>query len=255
MGSQAVTIVTSRITKGQCTVVALWCFDLPAGRPYDETQPRHIREAAGMGKPDDAGFMTEKREQGFTLVELMIALAVIMIVLAIAVPPMINTVNDISLRYSASELSSLLQSARIQAVKSNSSYTVQSGALPNGQATYFIDLPKTGAYVVGDPFLPMSSSVTLHAGTGSGAPNEGVFLGSLNFAIDPGTSQPSFNARGCPCVVVGNACPQTPGQGLVIFLSKSVLTGNVPWAAVVVTPSGRIQVWTCDSAGNWVQRD
>lgn len=70
---------------------------------------------------------TEKKTQGFTLLELMIVLAVIVILGAIAVPKMIATFNDIKLRYLASDISGLLQSARIQAVRKNTFYSIQPG--------------------------------------------------------------------------------------------------------------------------------
>jgi hypothetical protein len=103
--------------------------------------------------------------------------------------------------------------------------------------------------------MPLGTQLTVSAGIGSGAPNEAAFIAGLNFAVNPGGSPPTFNARGLPCVVVGTTCPQTPGQGFVVFLSRSTLAGNVRWGAVVLNPSGRVQVWTSDSAGNWVQRD
>ncbi len=198
---------------------------------------------------------TGKRNQGFSLLELMIVVAMMMITSAIAVPHMINAVNDISLRYTASDLSSLLQSARIQAVKKNTFYAVKSGALPSGQTGYYLDLPNSGVFANGDPFMPVGPSITIHAGTGSGAPNEAALIASLAFAINPAADAPTFNARGLPCIVAGTTCPQAAGQGFAVFLKKATITGNVPWAAIIITPSGHMQIWTCDNVGTWVQRD
>jgi len=198
---------------------------------------------------------TQKKNQGFTLIELMIAVAVIMIVTAIALPRLLNTVSDISLGYSATNFSGLLQSARIQAVRKNTFYTIQQTTLPSGDTEYYIDLPKSGVYTIGDPALPLGDQITVHAGIGSGAPNEGTFISSLNFTVNPGANAPSFNARGLPCVAAVNSCPQAAGQGFVLFLSKPAFSGNVNWAAIVTNPSGRVQIWTCDSLGNWTQRN
>jgi prepilin-type N-terminal cleavage/methylation domain-containing protein len=198
---------------------------------------------------------TQKKDQGFSLIELMIAVAVIMILAAIAVPRLLNTVSDVGLRYSATNFSGLLQSARIQAVRKNTFYTIQQATLPSGDPGYYIDIPKNGAYITGDPVLPLNAQLTIHPGIGSGAPNEGTFIAGLNFTVNPGGSPPSFNARGLPCVAAANSCPQTPGQGFVLFLSKPALTGNVNWASIVINPSGRVQIWTCDDLGNWIQRN
>ncbi len=198
---------------------------------------------------------TQKKNQGFSLIELIIAAAVTIILAAIALPRVLNTVSDVKLRYSATNFSGLLQSARIQAVKKNTFFTIDQATLPSGDPGYFVDIPKSGVYTVGDPVLPLGTQVTVHPGIGSGAPNEGTFIAGLNFTVNPGGSPPSFNARGLPCVASTNSCPQTPGHGFVLFLSKPTLTGNVNWASIVINPSGRVQIWTCDDMGNWIQRN
>src|SRR5216684_3099999 len=198
---------------------------------------------------------TQKKNQGFSLIELIIAAAVTMILAAIALPRVLNTVSDVKLRYSATNFSGLLQSARIQAVKKNTFFTIDQATLPSGDPGYFVDIPKSGVYTVGDPVLPLGTQVTVHPGIGSGAPNEGTFIAGLNFTVNPGGGPPSFNARGLPCVAAANSCPQAPGQGFVLFLSKPAFTGNVNWASIVINPSGRVQIWTCDDLGNWIQRN
>jgi prepilin-type N-terminal cleavage/methylation domain-containing protein len=198
----------------------------------------------------------KQADQGFSLIELMIVVLVVMVLAAITAPGLFNMISDVNLRYSASNFAGLLQSARIQAVRRNTFYGIQPVALASGDAGYYVDIPKSGAYVNGDPLMPLGTQLTVSTGIGSGAPNEAAFIAGLNFAVNPGASPPTFNARGLPCVVVGNTtCPQTPGQGFVVFLSRATLAGNIRWGAVALNPSGRVQVWTCDSAGNWVQRD
>ena len=201
---------------------------------------------------------TRKKDRGFSLLELMIVVAIIMILAAISVPRIMNTISDIKLRYFATNYSGLLQSARMQAVRKNTYYSVQWTTLSTGGGAYFVS--KSTTYAAGDPVLPLGSQITVHVGSGSGAPNESTFISGtstsgLSFAPITGTSDPSFNARGLPCVVASLACPFVPGQGFVVFLSKPSLTGNIDWAAVAVTPSGHMQIWTCDGSNNWIQRD
>ncbi len=205
---------------------------------------------------------TVKKTQGFSLIELLIVVAVILILAAAAVPHLMSTVNDISLRYAAADFSGLVQSARIQAVRKNTFYTVQQGVLPSGTPAFYVDLLKTGAYSTGDaahtngdPAVPINPSVTVRLGPGSGAPNEAAFLANLAFIVDATGAPPSFSARGLPCIAAANSCPMVAGQGFVVFMSKPAIMGNVPWAAVVINPSGHIQLWTSDVNGNWVQRD
>ncbi len=204
---------------------------------------------------------TQKSRCGFSLIELIIVVAMIMILAAISVPRLLNTVSDINLRYAATNISGLLQSARMQGVRKNTFYTVQPTTLSTGGTGYYVHV-QGGAYVAGDPVLPLGSEIIANIGLGSGAPNESTFASGtssngLSFAPNAGMDAPSFNARGLPCIGVPatGACPLVPGQGFVIFLSKSSLTGNVSWASIAITPSGHIQIWTSDSTGNWVQRD
>ena len=197
----------------------------------------------------------KKKHQGFTLLEVMIVLTVIMILGSLTVPRMMTTVNDISLRYVASDLSGLLQSARILAVKQNTFYAVQAGAVASGAPIYYIGKP-TAAYAVGNPIQPVNPAITFFQGAGSGAPNEAAFIAGLKFTVDPVTTDPpSFSARGLPCVGTANSCTPVAGQGFVMFLTRAAVVGNIPWAAVVINPSGHIQIWSCDIAGTWIQRD
>ena len=197
---------------------------------------------------------TQKKTQGFSLIELMLVIAVIMIVSAISVPKLVTVVSDLSLRYVASEYASMLQTARMQAVRRNTFYSVQLGALPAGQPIYYIDRPGV-AYVNGDPLMPFAQNMTIAQGAGSGAPNEAAFLAGLGFVANPSINAPSFNARGLPCVATLVACPTNTTNGFVVFMSKNVILGNSPWAAVAVNPSGRVQLWGCDASGNWVLRN
>ena len=186
---------------------------------------------------------------------MVIVVSMIMILSAIAVPRMINEANDLSLRFAASDLSGLLQTARIQAVRKNAFYSVVYGPLNGGASGFFVDLAGSGVYASGDPLLPVETKVTVHEGTGSGAPNEGSFISSLAFTINPAADAPSFNARGLPCIKGTYSCPQAAGQGFVIFMSKPTVTGAVPWTAVVIDPSGHMILYTCDYSGNWTLRN
>jgi prepilin-type N-terminal cleavage/methylation domain-containing protein len=197
-----------------------------------------------------------KNDRGFSLLEMLIVVAILVTLAAITVPRVMNTISDIKMRYVAQNLSGLLQSARMQAVRKNTYYMVQPTTLASGDAAYYAHV-RGLAYASGDPVLPIGTGITIHIGTGSGAPNEGTITCGTGCTFNPGADDPSFNARGLPCigVVNGTSCPQNPGLGYVMFVSKPSFTGSINWAAIVITASGHIQVWTCDGGGNWIQRD
>src|ERR1700675_3655549 len=169
--------------------------------------------------------MTPKRGRGFSLIEFIIDVAMIMILAAISVPRLLNTVSDINLRYAATNISGLLQAARMQGVRKNTFYTVQPTTLSTGGTGYYAHI-QGGSYAVGDPLLPLGSQITAYTGLGSGAPNEASFTSGtssngLGFAPNAGTDNPSFNARGLPCIGVPatGACPFVPGLAFVMLLS------------------------------------
>ena len=196
----------------------------------------------------------QHKDRGFSLLEMMIVLAIIMILAKITVPRFINIVGDINLRYVATNYSGLLQSARIQSVRKNDYYGIQPTTLSTGGTAYYVH-QHGGTYAVGDPLLPVGSQIAVHAGTGSGAPNESTLNCGAGCTFASSSSFPYFNARGLPCTASAQVCNQSPGTGYVTFLSNTTLTSNVSWAAVIVTGGGRVQIWSCDSAGNWVQRN
>jgi prepilin-type N-terminal cleavage/methylation domain-containing protein len=199
---------------------------------------------------------TSKRDHGFSLLEMMIVLAVIMILAAITVPRFLNIIGDINLRYVATNYSGLLQSARIQSVRKNDYYGIAPTTLATGGNAYFVHAHAlSSSYTVGDPLLPVGSRIGVHAGTGSGATNESTLTCGTGCTFASGSSFPFFNARGLPCAVSGSVCTQAPGTGYLTVLSTTSLTGDVSWAAVIVTGGGRIQIWSSDGSGNWVQRN
>lgn len=196
--------------------------------------------------------MLPQRFRGFSLLEMLTAVTVIFILAALAVPSLINQVYAIRIRYSATDLSGVLQSARMEAVRRNSFYSVQpSAANPVVEQIY----DKNGTPMLSMPPAVMASSVSVFFGPGAGAPAEGALLAALNFTPAAATAgAPAFNSRGLPCIPVGGTtCPLVVGQGFVFFLSRTSATGGSgAWSAVAVTPSGRCQVWAFDG-NNWMQ--
>lgn len=191
--------------------------------------------------------------RGFSLLEMVVVVSVVFIMVAIAVPTLMTQVYTIRLRYSASDLSGLLQRTRMEAVRRNSFYSVQQAA---GSPITEQVVDKNGAPVLTIPPAAMGNSVSVFFGPGSGAPGEGTLLTALNYtAASSASGLPSFNARGLPCIPVGGTtCPLTAGQGFVFFLSgTSSASGNQGWSAVAVTPSGRCEVWAFDGT-NWTQQ-
>ena len=192
-----------------------------------------------------------KGGQGFSLIEMVIAVAMILVLAAIVTPSLSNAISIIKVRYSANDLSGLIQKARIEAARKNTFYSIEQTTLSPGEVAYYVDLAKSSSFVAGDPLVELGNQVSVHSGTGSGAPGETAFTTGLSFTLYSSGVLPSFNARGLPCTPSSGTCPQTPGQGFICFLSRNTVLATI-WASVVVTPSGRVQVWSYDGT-NWTQ--
>ncbi|MFC7300993.1 GspH/FimT family pseudopilin [Cognatiluteimonas weifangensis] len=109
-----------------------------------------------------------RRQGGFTLVELMIAMAVLAIVLTLAVPGFESVVNSNRLTGAANELVNALQTARMEAIRRNRRIVVClsdaagaatpacSALAPDGWIG-FVDVDRDGSYGAGDTLLLTST--------------------------------------------------------------------------------------------------
>src|SRR5712692_11173392 len=87
------------------------------------------------------------RTSGFSLLEIVIVVFVVLVVMAIAVPNVLLAVANVRLRSSAGDLAGLMQQARIMAAKNNPTtpiavYPIQYGVRNGAQIAY--------AYLNGD---------------------------------------------------------------------------------------------------------
>ncbi len=66
-----------------------------------------------------------KNDKGFTLLEMMVVIAVIAIVSAIAIPNFISFASGMKLRSASRDLYSNMQKARMNAIRQNTTWTIQ----------------------------------------------------------------------------------------------------------------------------------
>ena len=180
-------------------------------------------------------------EQGFSLFELMIVMLVIMVVSAVAVPTLMNTVADVRLRSSAGTIQGQIQQLRMRAVKDNKPYQGKM-YLQAGTILLYIDVDGDGNYDPNEPTVGLARDVTVAA---SGYPTmPASLIPNISSYVVEGPSSNSiwFNARGLPCDTSVNAACNT-NTGYIYYLSQQRSTSTTAWAAVSITPAGRIKVW------------
>ena len=211
-----------------------------------------------MRSPISSVRESRRLTSGFSLIELLIVLAISLIATVVAIPLIGNTVAQYRLRSSAVDLDAFLQRARVTSLRDNRTYNVRTAPDTSGGFTYtrvYVDVNSNGLW---DPLPPAGPepSIELQRDITLAAPGTPVSNATLGFAPQTiSTAVPAgFNSRGLPCF--NNPC------------SSSVLVGGVPtqvgyvyylrygtgaasrWAAISISPSGRMRSWSY-SGSTW----
>jgi Tfp pilus assembly protein FimT len=190
----------------------------------------------------------------------MVVVIIVMIIAGTAIPPIVSSVHTAHLRGAATDIASLLEQARIVAIRDNRYYSTYilaaSGNQP--QEAYVDMLPKsfTGtsgnggtSIAAGDPVIPLTSDVTPRSA--SNAPNpsdlQSQLLPSTTSVTptDTTVTAATFGPRGLPCTPIaltgGTVCDSSGGPTAYWTFLQSNSTGA--WQAVTITPAGRIRKW------------
>ncbi len=202
------------------------------------------------------------RHSGFSLIELLVVIAVIMVVAAMATPDVMSAIYNIRLRGAAGNVAGLLQTCRQAALHDNRYYTIKTATVTGAQGAY-VDLNYNDGFdnaaPTPEPLIQFPANVNV---VSAGAPNTANLINQCcaTFTPQPGGVLPSFNSRGLPCVGLTNPPPANSlcnirdaggnTVGFVFFLNQTRPFGAVGWAAVSVTPAGRVRVWTY-SGSSW----
>lgn len=218
------------------------------------------------------------RQPGFSLLELLICMAVMMVVTVAAFPTISKNLQIYRLQSSAQEVATLLQRTRILAVKSNTTYSIATVTTSAGIQEFCIDSnsPPDGTCQANEPLVALATNVSLVT-DGSGPSTSQITCGSvgpttcpsgvtgLNYQPQGVTAWVSYNDRGLPCVGSpsttepnGTACNEnvvsasssTPVGFLYEFQYAS--SSGKSYAAVSVTPAGLVTVWLY-SGSTWGQ--
>jgi prepilin-type N-terminal cleavage/methylation domain-containing protein len=193
------------------------------------------------------GTHSRPRARGFTMVELVIVVAITLVVAAIALPGVLAATENFKLRSTVSSISGLVQRARMLSVARNTYYPVLSvtdtatniTSVYMGNANDFAATTtlttatdKTNIIVVGKVAFDVTASHPPDA--------------TIRNGLDAVYTLPEFNPRGLPCF--GNPCVADPSKMYITFLRQDRSLGTPGWAAINVTPLGRTQVWTWDGS-------
>lgn len=189
------------------------------------------------------------RAQGFSLVELLVVMAVLLIVGAIATPTIATTMDAYRMRGTLTNISGLTQRCRLLALKKNST-SHMFVTTNNGSVVMYckeINDPTT-TLADSDPQIQLPDQFSIPGLPTGGATQltASLMWGSSGstFSVD---SDPYFNSRGLPCSAVNVGSPCTSVTGYVYYFKYT--RGTARWAALSVSPASRIQNWFWNGSG------
>ena len=198
------------------------------------------------------------KQRGFSVLELLVVLGIILIITAIAIPIYKNAIDAIRVGEAGRNYAGILQRARLTAVTGNTYNAVGVQFAPGSASDLiaYIDTADTNvspmsAYAAPEPMTMLGSGVLWNQ-PGAPATND-----LQNKVFNGGTLgyPPVFGSRGLPCVpasVTGGTVCNTQGGNVAYATYFESPLGL--WRAVTVNPVGRIQIWSYDpSASVWNQ--
>jgi prepilin-type N-terminal cleavage/methylation domain-containing protein len=191
---------------------------------------------------------SHRTRRGFSLIELLVVMAVMLIIAAIATPITLNTMDAYKLRGSMAGVSGLAQRCRLLALQKNTTshlyFTTSSGTV-----TMYCKLNSdTSGLQTSDPQLSLDTKFSIGS-TPTTALTATTMWGSSGSTFSA-NSDPYFNSRGLPCSApsAGAACSTI--NGYVYYFKYS--THTTRWAAMSISPAARMQnwFWNASSWGN-----
>jgi prepilin-type N-terminal cleavage/methylation domain-containing protein len=190
---------------------------------------------------------TRRGNRGFSLTELVVSLAVLLILSAIAIPTLMRSYHTYQLSDAAARVAGIMKLTRFEAIRKNTQISCQ---VKQAGANWilWLDSNKNGAADAGEVQVVVTGSVTLLpsgsvpspasivAALGSASPGLTTLSGSNTFV--------TYDRRGAVSFGVN------PPAVYVFYLGNTAIP-DMGARAVVLLPSGIVQVWTADTATTW----
>jgi prepilin-type N-terminal cleavage/methylation domain-containing protein len=183
---------------------------------------------------------------GFTLAELMIVVTIILVVSGLSIPSLSRTIDQSRLSGAAQQLAAVYQDARIRATQNNTSLQVLVSPTGIRPAQICIDLDGDGTCSAGDPVSTFAGQVTL---SNVGVPLQ-LDAAQLHYPVANTENEQdvlvpglTWNALGLPCERSSAAAQCLAREGWVQHLQLQRSNGDIFYAAVTVSPTGRVKTW------------
>jgi prepilin-type N-terminal cleavage/methylation domain-containing protein len=187
-------------------------------------------------------------QSGFTLAEMIVVVAIILVVGGMAIPNLTRAIDASRIKGSAQALAAAYQDARIRATQKDTSYQVLISPPGISPAQICIDLDGDGTCSAGDPVTTFPVQVKV-SNVGVPVPLDSTQLHFPAFTTEQSGANLTWNAVGLPCQRTSPITPCT-AVGWIQHLQLLSANGDVMYAAVTVSPTGRVKTWTFIPSGN-----
>jgi prepilin-type N-terminal cleavage/methylation domain-containing protein len=199
--------------------------------------------------------MVKRTQRGFSLLELLIVVGIVLVIAAMSTPSVLNTVRRYQLEAATRSVSSVLMRARYEAIRLNRGVsTIYQPPAGNNPGMFGVDEEgpppafPDGILQAFEPQMTISTAVQM----GGAAPPPLFATMPPNYVtltiVQPPAFQITFGSVGTviyqPVVGVGN--PWIESNTIYVILIQHNITQQ--WAAVTVTPAGRVRVWMWNGA-------
>jgi Tfp pilus assembly protein FimT len=191
------------------------------------------------------------RSRGFSIVELVVSLCVMLILTAIAIPTLMRSFRAYQLNDAATRLSAMLKFARFEAVRRNTQVnfrmqTSGTGYLVGTDSNNSGNLGPTEKQELIAGFATLLPSGVAPTPTAITAALGGA---ALNTVYSGSTATVTFDARGAIRTAIGGSV----SSSIYVFYIGSTIDPDPGFRAVILLPSGSVQIWSAPSAGPWQQ--
>jgi len=180
--------------------------------------------------------------RGFSMIELLVVLFLIIATSALALPNFLKMLRSSQLTNGATKVADILKLTRFQAIRRNTSVTCRTLG-SSTSSTMWADTNGDGNVDAAESQTLLSGNVNLVA-SGS-VPGTGVLAAAIGtnvtlVPVSPTNGSYTFDARGAV----------TPASVYVAYVTNASMPA-LGYRAIVLLPSGSIQIWSGDSSGNW----
>jgi prepilin-type N-terminal cleavage/methylation domain-containing protein len=177
------------------------------------------------------------RIAGYSLVEMMMTLAIGLVMVSIALPTMIGAIQGYRLNSVAQQVANLVELTRYTAIRRNTVITLQMQPI-KGSTVFFIDLHADNQPDTDDPIVVLPNDMQLAPGSAPDSSSTGL-AATQNFA-----GQITFDYRGTVSFPVG---PLTPYFLTLGYLNQAQYGSR----AITVMPMGQTKTWRALDGGTW----